>query len=263
MERKTPPYWVLLLLAGHLLLAGLYLFCQWIGRDTPLTGLTDLDGEAVLPSWWSSIQLFVVAQVWAFVAYTRWQAGRLAGGAVEAGLLAALFLGLSADEAASLHERVAHHLDAWLLPGGERGGLIAVTGVWLFVLGPIALAVLGTLFWRLSRLTGWRAGKLLLIGLVVFIGGAAGVELFANFADKGGGSMLYPLQVTLEELLEMTGVTLILWGSVTACQAITPHAAPAAQLQPQPRHQPRPPSNRRRSARPESATPPLVAPTPV
>ena len=86
------------------------------------------------------------------------------------------------------------------------------TGIWALLLGPPLAAALGWVVWVLrSRLRDApRARRLLLAGAVVFLASAVGLELASNFVRT------WPLQAVqhaVEELGEMAGVTLLVWGA--------------------------------------------------
>jgi hypothetical protein len=55
------------------------------------------------------------------------------------------------------------------------------------------------------------------VRLAVFAAGALGMETLSNFTVPGSAAQL--AQVTVEELLEMLGATIVLWGCVDLLQA--------------------------------------------
>src|SRR5262249_59438514 len=102
--------------------------------------------------------------------------------------------------------------------GGARAGrAFARTGVGGLLFGPPLLF----LFWGLLRSVreelerAPEASSRMLLGMTVMLTGAVGLETLSNFIAPG--SVLDVLEVFLEEVLEMIGTTIILWG---ACELL-------------------------------------------
>jgi hypothetical protein len=155
--------------------------------------------EGNLPTWYSSAALLFCGALLALIARKSREWGAPHGRAWA--VLAVVFLLLSLDEAASLHERmsgptrqyVGNLFNAWVIPASVLlvlGGLAALR----FVLG-------------LPR----RTRHLVVLGGVMFVGGAVGLEAVAGVIRT-----VYPYDATFEvtlmalataeELLEMLGV---------------------------------------------------------
>ena len=188
-----------------------YLVNVWAGHPYMLVSrLLDLDGEANLPTWYSSEKLFLLALLLGLFAV------RAPGRARSRLLLlpAVLTLVLSMDEVASIHEWVGFRSDA-LLAGGERvGTLLPVTGIWMFLLGPLLLLVTAVAYRAMSP---WLAAspaakRLYLAGFSVMILGAMGVELAANVVTPG--TWAATLQIAVEELGELVGISTLLWATL-------------------------------------------------
>jgi hypothetical protein len=180
-----------------------------------LNVLLDLDGEQNLPTWYSSIKLFAIAACLGLLAWIE----RSSKGSLLFAALALVFLGFSADEIIQAHEALGERLDD-LLPGGDRRNTVFVeTGIWMFVLGLPAIAAITLLFWygRSVLRMAPAAFTKCLVGLAVFAAGALGMETLSNFTVPGSAAQL--AQVTVEELLEMLGATILLWGCVDLLQA--------------------------------------------
>jgi len=161
------------------------------------TRLFDLGVEANLPTWWASAQLWTAAALLASVAWRT-------GAHPASFALAALIAAFSVDEVASLHERIAF---------ATRSELLPVTGVWPFVLGPLALVAVGVSA-RMARRTWHRdptAAAWLGIGLVGLLVSAAGIELLVNVVPWRSGAHF--IQVLAEESGELVSGTLILAGA--------------------------------------------------
>ncbi|HEX2101360.1 MAG TPA: hypothetical protein VHF69_11880 [Candidatus Synoicihabitans sp.] len=202
---------VLTALAGIELLLGLaYVTTMLLGEIDPHP-LVDLDREANLPTWFSSLQLAAIA---ALLAFYGLKAFALMGVAVPITLLGAgLFLLLSADEATQLHERTTRSLrDVTWLPRVRND-----RGIWVFVY-LAALVPLALLAGWAARILWLRANRLWLLiavsGCVLYGLSAAGIELFADQYLRARVELehAYRASVLAEELLEMFGASLIFVG---------------------------------------------------
>lgn len=209
-NRSGIPLIVMALFITEVLLVALYGTDILAGRiHHSFSRLVDLGGEGTLPAWFSATQLALVGGLFALLALSERQQRNGAPLALSAA--AAAFIFLSADEAAEFHERIGGMTDM-LLPGGTREGTaLADTGIWMFVLVPVALAA-AWWWWRAARAyivecppARWK----LLAGFALFIGSATGTEFLLNFADTPGW---VALQLCAEEFGEMAGITVILWG---------------------------------------------------
>lgn len=207
-ERRVPP---LVLVFG---IAGLAIAVAAVGAF--LVGgewdLLKVGEESNLPTWFSSIQLFVIALVLATIALRDIERHR-----PETWTLAAvplLFGFLSLDEVAMLHERIGNLIQAETgLGSGWR------TGPWMFFFLPLVglLAVVAAWqFWPYLR--GRReAIGLFGVGLAVLVFAAVGLEFTANFVAEG--SLAHKGLGFAEEYGEMVAATLMLWGALVVARS--------------------------------------------
>jgi hypothetical protein len=148
------------------------------------TELFDLDGEANVPTWFSSVLLLRCAMMSA-----RWRLPALA----------AVFAVLSLDEVAMIHERAAAALMearvVWPWPWVIGAGLVVAA---LFVLVPSLRAMPAV-----TRRGAVVAGA-------VYVGGALGVEVVAQRwgAVHGWLNVGYVTLTAIEEGMEMLGAIL-------------------------------------------------------
>ena len=164
----------------------------------------DLDTEASLPTWFSACLLLAAALSLLFIAVqvNRQQRRK----AIPWFLLSVIFLVLSLDEVAMLHEWLSAYLSArmdnsgvfyfaWTLPAL----VVCVAGLICFV--PFILSFKG-----LDRV-------ILIASAVVFLSGAIGMEMLGGAEAQAAGidTLHYRLFVTVEEGLEYAGVLLFLW----------------------------------------------------
>lgn len=189
-------------------------------RWGPLRALFDLDAEASIPTWFSTVQLFVISGV-LFVTSghlrQRDRRERQRDRRVLSSLFVAggfFFLFLSMDEGAAIHEKVtpvARKLDwDWLLFAGQHGGWMTL---YLAVAAVLALALHRYLFVLWGRFR--REMQVALRGAAVYLIGAMLFETFSYLFVLPQGRMgLHEVQVTFEEFLEMFGVTLMLYAAL-------------------------------------------------
>lgn len=189
----------------------LYLTNVWAGSPYLFpTRLLDLDGEANLPAWYSSAKFLMLGLVLVLVAHGT--PGRLRSR--RALLPSLLAFALSLDEVAGIHEWIGVKSDALLLGGDRVASLLPVTGSWMLVLAPVALAGAWIAFRALGPLLTVTPGarRLFLAGSAMLLAGALGAEVIANFVTPG--TWHAALQVATEEGAELVGTTTLLWGSL-------------------------------------------------
>ena len=175
-----------------------------LGLAFPSAGLPriwrlDLDVEASLPTWFSSglillngLLLGLIARA-AFRQQSPWAWHWL--------VLALVFVGLSIDEALSLHEALSKPVRRML----GAGGLLYFAWVVPLILACLVGAI-GYLPFMLAQSSAQRRRLLSAAGL--FLAGAIGVEMIggAVVEAEGVGTFAYRTLVTLEEALEMIGM---------------------------------------------------------
>ena len=209
--KKMPPL-ILFLFGADLAFGLLYLVNAGLHWPFPeIMPMLNLDGEANLPTWYSSMQLLIVAGLLALFALNRVKKKDRQSWSLL--LWPLIFVFLAMDEIVGLHEWLGMVSDA-LLPGGSRRNtLLAYTGVWMFLLGIPFLLLMFTLLASLKKYLREQpaVSKKLLWGLIVFIGAACGIEIFSNFVSHTG--KFYVLEVFSEELGEMLGETLLVWAA--------------------------------------------------
>ena len=171
--------------------------------------LFNLDRENNFPTWYASSALLLCSAVLTLIWRLRKQQADPDAGYWVA--LAVIFLCLSIDESASLHETLVYHAVLNLLPTLDATGYLLYP--WVLAGGAFALVVglscLRFLF-RLSSKTRWG---FVLSGLV-YVGGAVGLDLVeGKYEDQHGGreQFGYAMLVALEESMEMFGILLFLY----------------------------------------------------
>lgn len=185
-------------------------------KDDAVFKLFDLNGESNIPTWFSSIQLFTVGLFFLLLAekakssplHSNSSAQRLSWTFLL--FISSGFIFLSADEAICIHEYITGRLSGIeALPRFNDGH-----GIWI----PIYITIFATstlatyrhilAIWKHNR----RAFLIIATGLGSALIGGIGLEI-VSYQFKLGG--LYHPEVIFEEFLEMFGVSLILYGSLS------------------------------------------------
>jgi hypothetical protein len=187
----------------------------------------NLDEEANVSAWYSSAKLLLMG----WFCWLAWRQERSVPADRRPGrftflwiVLALLFLGLSVDETASLHERLARKvMSQWsvgldiretVLGGDQSKDAFA----WVLLLSPFIVASLALfLVFLFRRLRARRRGYVpVLAGIAMFatvILLEATIYLFPSFSDFDSRLVgLYRLLVGIEECCEVFGITLFLVG---------------------------------------------------
>lgn len=172
-------------------------------RDT-VVRLLWLDGEANIPTWYSASLLLLCAFLLAIIAWAHRQRDTVYD--VRWLILAVVFVLLSLDETAQLHELAIVPLRdrfhptgflyyAWIVPAGICAAAFALAYVSFLA--------------RLPR----RTARLICLSGALYVGGAIGMEaLSGELASLHGEHNLgYHAIITVEELLEMVGLVVFIY----------------------------------------------------
>lgn len=157
-----------------------------------------VDSEDSLSTAYSVVMLALVAILCAHLAV-------MARGTQRIGwaFLALVFVAMSWDEGATIHERVGYLVEDAGLSGPFAYGWLVIGIPAAVVLGAVAIVLLRSLPRRVLR-------RMVFAG-AVFVTGAVGVEVFASSLVGAGMEHENPLMLlltTLEEGLEMLGIAL-------------------------------------------------------
>jgi hypothetical protein len=216
MTARRIPRVIVAFFALDAIVAALYLVAHATGPwPRGVSQFFDLNREGNLPTWFSSMQWLCVAALLGAFAWRLVRRAESGGRPLLA--LAFLFLCMSLDEVAQIHERLGLRSDR-LLPSGTRaGGLFPYTGIWMFVIGiPVLLlffVAIRSAATRLRRSPG--AFARIAIGLSLTAVGAMMFDLIGNLMFYRRGTA-FPV---IEESLEMLGATVVLWGSLELLRA--------------------------------------------
>lgn len=171
----------------------------------------DLGSEGNLPTWFSSIQWFCVAVLLGIFAQRNFQISRKKSWLLV--LLPLVFLALSLDEVAQIHEWLGGMSDKYLPGASRQNTMFSHTGIWMFVIGVpfVGLFIVLILTIRTYFSRNFSVLVKITLGMSVMLAGSIGIETLSNFIASN--SVKATIGVFLEELCEMIGGTIVLWGS--------------------------------------------------
>ncbi|WP_119679752.1 hypothetical protein [Indioceanicola profundi] len=195
-----------LLLGFEVFLIGMYWLMTVTGSWT-LSRWFDLDAELTVASWFAASQLLAVGLL--MLAASPFSERKNWPTPLFCQIVGLGFVFLSMDEAAMIHERITAigRDQAWVPRFNDTHGS------WIFLYALIG-AALAAFTWRnlMTMLVHHRQTALLMGGgFALLVAGAVGVEVMGYYGLFGSP----PLQVALEEFLEMLGVTVMLMGALT------------------------------------------------
>jgi len=173
-------------------------------RQLGLVRLFDLDQENNIPSWYSSSTLLLCAGLLTVIGLAKKQVGDFdARGWLG---LAIIFVYLSVDEAASIHEMAILPLRSFF----KTTGLL--TYAWI-IPGAILVLILSLMYLRFLLGLPVKTRVLFLVAATLYIGGALGVESLGGRYDYlyGDQHLTYAMLVAWEESFEMLGILVFLY----------------------------------------------------
>lgn len=165
--------------------------------------LVDLDDEANAPAFFSTVLLLLATALLAAVA--RHQHSHRERDARHWWALTVVFLALSFDEAAEIHETMIGPFQRLF-----EGNRFVYFG-WV-VPGAAFVVVVGLFFLRfLFELEPKTRNRFILAG-AIFVGGALGIEVVEGYIASGRGedNWTYVIAFTMQELLEMVGIVVFI-----------------------------------------------------
>jgi hypothetical protein len=176
----------------------------------PIKLFVDVDREAAIPTWLSTVQLFAIGILFLLHAVA---AKQLRLYFIIFGLG---FLFLSMDEAAVIHEKIIDSAKRvewqWLLfltlKGSHKAWMIPYVATGVLALGVSYRFLL--FLWRNAR----RESILFVIGIAIFCIGGIGLELLAFYFEEAPTDTPYAWVIAGEEFLEMAGMTIVLYATL-------------------------------------------------
>jgi len=175
-------------------------------RAFGLINFLNVDNEGSIATWYSSAALLFCSILLAVIAIARMKSG--APYVFYWAALSIVFLGLSLDETISIHERVFDSLNhTWIIPGS------------------VMVLISGLFFFKFLFNLPTKTRNLFIIGGVLFIAGAIGLEYAAVVYSEQGyslRSMTYAVMSTTEEFLEMIGVVIFIYALIDYMNSYAP-----------------------------------------
>ncbi len=168
-----------------------------------LIPLFDFNTEKNIPTFYSACALIVVSVLSAFIASTH----RKQNSSYIHWLgLAIIFLFLSIDEIASIHERLIDPIKTAL----NTSGLLFFA--WVIPYG-VALTIFVFAYAKFLTRLPKRIMVLFITSGTIFVSGAIGVELFEGkeASLNGFNTLAFALYYTFEEFLEMLGIVIFIY----------------------------------------------------
>jgi len=204
---------LILLFGVDLVLGAAYGINFAVGAPWPsFTRNVDLDAESNAATWYASTLWVLAGLLFLVAVLPRLDRRRISTYLLL--LMPAVCLVCSLDEVAELHEGFANHADRWFLATSRIGTPWSHSGVWVFLLAPVAALLAGAAIRVLGREFGFgRPGVFLAAlawaGLLLSGGGA---ELVSNLTWKLPGPNM--VEVLVEETGENLAVTLLCWAAL-------------------------------------------------
>lgn len=167
----------------------------------------DFNGEGNIPAFFSSVILLVAALL-LFLIHTQKHYLAVRHQTNHWLILGLIFVFLAVDENVQLHEHVADFVRPQL--GNDLSGMLHWS--WVVPYALLTLAVVAYFFRFVLRFPTFTRNMILLSG-TIFVTGALGLELIEGYLYKRYGiDHLYNrIMYCLEELMEMTGVVLLIY----------------------------------------------------
>lgn len=166
--------------------------------------LFNLDKEGNIPTLYSSVATLLCAGLLAVIAVTRKRQGKReylywAG-------LAIIFLYLSLDDGAAIHENIIRPLRDALHTSG------VLYFAWVIPYGIFVIAV-GVIYLRFLFSLPVRTRFLIISAGILFVGGALGFELIGGYWTEryGEQNVAYELITTCEQSLQMAGILVFVY----------------------------------------------------
>jgi hypothetical protein len=164
--------------------------------------MIDLNFECNLPSWYSSILLFLCALLLAAAAQRENRAG--SPWIWNWRVLSGIFVFLSLDETAQLHEKTIKPMRAAL----------GTSGVFYFgwvIIGIVFVLAVGLYSLKFVFALEPKTRFLFILAGFIYVGGSLGMEMLDGaYASRYGMDFLYFVLTDLEELMEMVGLLIFI-----------------------------------------------------
>lgn len=204
---------IFLILASTAVQISKYLFSH--SNVFGLYRLFSLDDEGNVPTWYSSITLFVCSLLLAIIAYSKKKEKDLY--LLHWSLLSIIFIFLSIDESACIHELVMIHIKSYI----DLSGIFYFS--WVIIGIPLVLIFIVLFRKFVIDLPIKNRFQFILSG-ILFLSGALGMELIDGWylaSIDGTVNFTYMMLTTLEETLEMVGSAVFIYSLLIYIKSIS------------------------------------------
>lgn len=218
---KTGVTWLLVVcvVVLHLLNIPVLIFryvwqVEWARQYIMFFGVS---GEGKLPTFYSGVTLFAAAVLLGLIAaHERLRAGRFQ---LHWAALAVIFTLMSMDETVAIHELSTGTLRRYL---GITGGLLY--SAWV-IPAMVFLAFMAFAYFRFLLALPARSRVLFVVAGTIYVGGALVMEMFDSaYAAAYGHNLTYGVLATLEEVGEMSGIVVFLYGLMDHLERTAPES---------------------------------------
>lgn len=190
-------------------------FCSLVLGHNYVYGIVPLFTFGAEDNFQTFFSLMLLLGAAALLALTGVLETRRGNGRHEWTVLCCGFLVMAFDEVFSFHERLVPPVRA-LLGEGQLGILYYA---WV-IPGLLLVAVLGLYFLRFLMTLPQQTTRRFIASAALYLGGAIGFELLGGRQAElyGRDNWAYSMYSTIEESLEMVGVTVFIWALLHHCR---------------------------------------------
>ena len=214
IQPKTVSFILVLIIVGLVLanITGQVLRYEFGYNNSIIRGF-DFDNERNIPAFFSSVLLLISATLLGGIAAVKRK--EQDSYALHWTVLSLIFVFLAFDENISVHERLIDPLRSALNTGG------VFYYAWV-IPGMFAVLCFAILYFRFLFHLPKRSRILFSIAAILYLGGALGGEMIGGrYADLYGVyNFNYSMITTLEELLEMAGILLFIFGLLCYVESV-------------------------------------------
>ena len=175
--------------------------------------LTDVNGEGNLPAWFSANLLLVCGFILGIIgALKKQMRDKYARHWI---ILSGVFVYLSLDEAAEIHEMLIAPLRHFF------GATHFLYSAWVLI-GGAFVGIMGIFYWRFLTHLPRGTRRLFLLSACLYVGGAIGVEMIhGNHLYLFQKDMLYEVIASVEETMEMVGIIVFFYALLSYLPCIS------------------------------------------
>ena len=170
------------------------------------TTMFNLDRELNLPTWYSSFMLGTCSILLRIVAVGKRQQGDRY--TKDWQLLSLIFCLLAIDEVLSIHEIL-------IIPEVSKALNLPwfLHSMWV-IPGTIFVLWFARRYWKFSLHLPYQSRKHFFSAAFLYVGGALIMEMIGSYIAEAQGqqNLLYAMTATLEEVMEMTGLIVFIYG---------------------------------------------------